>query len=249
MKRAVAAAAALLAATLAWGGMVVAGRGPWATDSAAVMVAGLLVLAAIAIVGMLVAASRWGRVLALVIAAAGPAMAVALPFDGLWIVGLAVSAAAIYGLAGNATLGVIRTLPAADGPTPRVVAFTLALTGIPTLVAAISPGGLDAGEWIMIVTGAVTAGLYAKAAPAALWAVRLVFPLSVIAAALATGIPRGLIWVGIGVGVAAFGWTKEARLAVRPLVERGRAVPMFPEMVPPDILGAAGLDERGRRRD
>lgn len=249
MKRAAAAAAALLTATLVWGGMVVAGRGPWATDSAAVMVAGLLVLAAIAIVGMLVAASRWGRVLALVIAAAGPAMAVALPFDGLWIAGLALSAAAIYGLAGNATLGVIRTLPAADGPTPRVVAFTLALTGIPTLVAAISPGGLDAGEWIVIVTGAVTAGLYAKAAPAALWAVRLLFPLSVIAAALATGTPRGLIWAGIGVGVAAFGWTKEARLAVRPLVERGRAVPMFPEMVPPDILGAAGLDERGRRRD
>jgi hypothetical protein len=101
----------------------------------------------------------------------------------------------------------------------------------------------------VIVAGAVTAGLYAKAAPGALWAVRLVFPVATVAAAVATGMPRGLAWVAIGAGIGAFGWTKEARVAVRPLVEQGRAVPMLPEMVPPDILDAAGLDERGRPRD
>jgi hypothetical protein len=249
MKRAIATSAALLTATLVWGGLVVGGRGPWAVDAAAVMAAGLLVLATVAIVGMLVAAARWGRVLALVVAATGPATAVAVPVDAVWVAGLAFSAAAIYGLAGNATLGVIRTLPAAGGPTPRVVAFTLSLVAIPTVVAAISPAGLAGGEWTVIAAAAVTAGLYAKATPAALLAVRLVFPVATLAAAVATGIPRGLAWVTIGAGIGAFGWTKEARVAVRPLVERGRAVPMFPEMVPPDILDAAGLDERGRRRD
>jgi hypothetical protein len=249
MKRAVAASAVLLSATLVWGGLLVSGRGPWATDSAAVMVAGLVVLAAIAIVGMLVGASRWGRVLALVVAAAGPVMAVLIPVDAVWITGLALSVVAIYGLVGNATLGVIRTLPAASGPTPRVVAFALTLAAMPTLVAAVAPGGLEVGEWIVIVSGAVTAGLYAKAAPGALWAVRLLFPFATVGAAVATGMPRGLMWLAIGAGIGAFGWTKEARVAVRPLVEQGRAVPMLPEMVPPDILDAAGVDQRGRPRD
>ncbi|MGF1668053.1 MAG: hypothetical protein ACFCVC_17470 [Acidimicrobiia bacterium] len=249
MKRAIATSAALLSATLVWGGLVVSGRGPWATDAAAVMGAGLLVLGAIAIVGILVGASRWGRVLALVVAGAGPAMAVAIPIEAAWIAGLALSAIAIYGLAGNATLGVIRTLPAASGPTPRVVAFALTLAAMPTLVAAVSPDGLEGGEWTVIAAGAVSAGLYAKAAPGALWAVRLLFPIATVGAAGATGMPRGLVWVAIGAAIGAFGWTKEARVAVRPLVEQGRAVPMFPEMVPPDILDAAGLDEKGRPRD
>ncbi len=249
MKRAIAASAVLLSATLVWGGLVLVGRGPWTTDAAAVMAAGLLVLVSIAIVGMLVGASRWGRVLGLVTAAAGPAIAVAVPIDPVWIAGLALSAAAIYGLAGNATLGAIRTLPAADGPTPRVVAFTLALAAIPTLVASASPGGLDGGEWVMIVAGAVTAAVYAKATAGAVWAVRVLFPVVTVAAAVITGMPTGLLWLVVGVGVGAFGWTKEARVAVRPLVEQGRAVPMFPEMVPSDILDAAGLDERGRPRD
>jgi hypothetical protein len=101
-------------------------------------------MATIAIVGMLVAAARWGRVLALVVAAAGGHRGGGSRRPGVdrrpGPLG-----SAIYGLAGNATLGVIRTLPAAGGPTPRVVAFTLSLAAIPTLVAAaISPMGSKA---------------------------------------------------------------------------------------------------------
>jgi len=246
MKRAIAASAAMLLANLAWSVLAVSGAGPWAPDSAAVLGATLVTLTAIAIVGMLIGASRWARRLSVVMVLVGLAMAVALESGPLWVVALTLSAAALLGLAGNATLGVIRRLPAADGPTPRVVAFALCLAAIPGVVAVVSVDGLGVAEWIVIVAGAVTAGLYAKAAPFALLAVRILFPAATVIAALISGMPRGLIWVGLGAAVALAAWTKDARLAVRPLIERGRAVPMLPEMVPGEILDAAGLDQKGR---
>jgi hypothetical protein len=246
MKRAIASSSFMLVATLLWGGLAVSGAGPWATDSAAVLSAQLVALAAISIVGMLIGASRWARRLSIIVVAAGLAMAVIMPIGPVWVAAVIFAALALFGLAGNATLGVVRKLPAASGPTPRVVTFTLALAALPGLVAAVSPDGLSTPEWLVIGAGALAAGLYSKAAPFALVAVRAGFPLVTVAAAVLSGIPRGLMWLVLGVAVGAAGWTKEARVAVRPLVEQGRAIPMLPEMVPRDILDAAGVDERGR---
>ena len=54
---------------------------------------------------------------------------------------------------------------------------------------------------------------------------------------------------GAGAGAITYlAWTKPARIAVQPLVERGRPVPIPPELTPTEILDAAGLDDRGRKQ-
>lgn len=249
MKSAIASSSILLVATLLWGASLLSSEGPWPTDSAAVIAAELVALAAVSIVGMLIGASRWARWLAVVVTLTCLGLAVALPFGPLWLGAVTASSLALFGLAGNSTLGVVRKLPAAAGPAPRVVAFTIALVALPGVVAALSPDGLGTPEWLVIGAAAVAAALYAKAAPFALVAVRAGFPALAVVAALLSGFPRGLLWLSMGVAVAAFGWTKQARVAIRPLIEQGRAVPMLPEMVPSDIRDAAGIDERGRPRD
>lgn len=246
MRRAIAASIALLTATVLWSVLAVVEASPWAADSAGVLGATLVVLAAAAIVGMLVGASRWARKLGISVTLAGAAMGIALPFGAAWVVAIVTSSLALFGLAGNATLGVVRKLPAAVGPSPRVVAFTIGLVSIPGVVAAASPSGLGGPEWLVIGGGAVTAGLYAKAAPFALTTVRLAFPALAVAAAAWRALPAGLVLAAVGVAVAAFGWTKPARVAVRPLVETARTVPMLPEMVPADVRETAGIDEKGR---
>lgn len=247
MKRVIAVSLASTLATLSWS-LLVLRSGPWALDSAAVIAASLIVLLAIGLVGMLVASSRWGRWMVTGVTVLGPVFGVGVPANAWWIATLVVSGLALTALAGTVTSGLVRKLPAADGPTPRVVGFTLALLALPLMVATVSPEGLGTPEWLMIAVASLAAGLYAKAAPFAMVVVRGVVPVLALVAMALSGLPRGLLWSAMGLAVAAFAWTKEARVAVRPLVEEGRSVPMLPEMVPSDILEAAGLDERGRPR-
>jgi len=246
MKRTIAVSVALILVLVSWA-LLLMSSGPYAPDAASVIGAELVVLGAIAITGMVVSSSRWGRWLAIGVAVLGPLFGIGIPTGAWWVSNLVVSALVLAALAGSATSGVIRRLPSAVGPTPRVVSFTLVLVALPLLVATASPEGLGRPEWIMIGTSALAAGLYSKAGPLAVAFVRGVLPVASIVAAVFAGLPRAMIWIAIGTILTVFAWHKDIRLAVRPLVEQGRAVPMLPEMVPPDILEAAGLDERGRR--
>lgn len=248
VRRPFATSAAFFTSTLLWAARLVAGPGPWATDAAAVLAVDLVVLAAVALVGMLVAGGRWARRLALGVVLGGAALAVALPADGLWTAGLAVSAIAVAGLAGTGMKGVVRERAAAAGPPTAAVVLPLLLLAVPGLVAAARPDGLGGADWTAAATAAVAAAVYAKASPGALVLVRVVAPLAAVAGGVAGGLPGGLVPVAAGVGVAALAWTRGARVAVRPLVESGSRVPVPAELTPHEILDAAGLDERGRRR-
>lgn len=245
MKRTIVLSIMLVAATISWSLLVVS-RGPWAIDSATVIATWMLVLAAVAITGMVVASSRWGRYLAIVVGLLGPLLGVSVPVDPWWLATLVASGLVVAALAGTATSGVIRKLPAADGPTPRVVAFTLVLVSLPLIVATVSPGGLGPSEWSMVGLTATGAAIYAKAGPLAVAIVRAVIPLGSVLIGVLDGLPRGGLWIGVGIAVAVGAWHRDIRLAVRPLAGEGRAIPMLPEMVPSEILDAAGLDERGR---
>lgn len=245
MKRTVATSLSLTAVTISWS-MLLFSQGPWAADAAALMAACLLALTAIAVAGMLVASSRWGRWLGVTISVVPPLLAMTVPVGPWWIANLVVSGAVLAALAGTATSGVIRRLPRADGPTPRVVAFILGLAGVPLLVAVVSPHGLGAPEWLIAGSSAAAAFAYAKAQPYSVLAVRALYLAVAVTAAVLAGWPRGALWALTGVVVTAFAWHRDIRLAVRPLSGRGRAVPILPELVPSDVLEAAGLDEHGR---
>jgi hypothetical protein len=247
MNRTIASTMLLAATTISWS-LLIAVEGPWAADAAALIGASLVSLAAIAITGVLVASSRWGRWLSVGVAAVGPLLGVAVPIDVWWIVNLIGSAISITAFAGTVTSGVVRKLPRADGPTPRVVAFTLGLASTPLLVGVVSPDGLNAPEWMMAGTSALAALTYSKAIDYSLLGVRILYPIISLMAAAIAGWPRGIMWFLIGVAVTAVAWHRDIRLAVHPLADRGHAVSMLPEMVPGDILEAAGLDEHGRRK-
>jgi hypothetical protein len=101
----------------------------------------------------------------------------------------------------------------------------------------------------MVGASILAAFAYAKAARLSVLAVRLGYGVTALVAAVLAGWPRGVMWAAIGTGITAIAWQRDIRLAVRPLTQRGRAVPILPELVPSDILDAAGLDERGRPKE
>jgi hypothetical protein len=247
MSRTIAASVLLAATTISWS-LLIAADGPWAVDAASLIGATMVALAAIAITGVLVASSRWGRWLSVGVASAAPLLGIAVPIGAWWVTNLVGSAVVLAAFAGTVTSGVIRRLPRADGPTPRVVAFILGLVTIPLLVGVVSPDGLDAPEWIMAGASALAALAYSKATDFSVLGVRVLYPIVAVIAALLAGWPRGAIWFALGSAVTAAAWHRDIRSAVHPPAEPGRAVPMLPEMVPGDILEAAGLDEHGKRK-
>jgi hypothetical protein len=89
--------------------------------------------------------------------------------------------------------------------------------------------------------------LYTKALPGAVLAVRQILPASFLVLGIWVG-RTGLVMMLAGLGVAVLAWQKDAKLAVRPLAAPGTRVPIPPQLVPSEILDAAGLDEKGRPR-
>jgi hypothetical protein len=54
----------------------------------------------------------------------------------------------------------------------------------------------------------------------------------------------------LGGAAAVAGWRREVAVALAPpLVRRSDPMRIPPELAPPDVLDAAGLDDRGRRQD
>jgi hypothetical protein len=74
-------------------------------------------------------------------------------------------------------------------------------------------------------------------------------PIVLAVAAIFEGLPVGAFIAATAAGVAALAWTVDARIAVHPLAEPGTTVPIPPELAPRDVLDAAGIDDRGRRRE
>ncbi len=248
VRRPLLTASALFAAVLVWAGRLVLDSGPWAPDAATLLAVDLVVLAAVSLVGMLVAGSRWARRLGVVLAAATIGLAVAFPIDTAWILGLVASAGALGGLVGTGMKGIVRERPAAAGPPNEAVLLPLVLLSVPALVGVVRPAGLHGADWAVAGVSLLAAAVYVKAWRGALPLVRVVAPGTIILGGLSGGMPAGLGLAAAGIVVARLAWTIAARVAVRPLVETGSRVPVPAELAPHDILEAAGLDERGRRR-
>lgn len=246
VRRAVLAAAILFASALAWAGRLLLGPGPFAAGPASLLAADLVVLAAVAVVGVLVAGSRWAHRLGMAVVAAGAGLGIVLPVDAGWVAALALSAAALA--LAPALRAAVRRLPAADGPPPSAVALPLLLAVVPAITGAAFPTGLTPLAWTAVAGSAVATAWYAKAWPGAVTAVRVLAPAAVASGAIGAGVPAGLVMVATAVGIALLAWSSGVRLAARPLVTAGRAVSIPPELAPAEVLEAAGLDERGRRR-
>ncbi|MDH5293333.1 MAG: hypothetical protein OEW91_06595 [Acidimicrobiia bacterium] len=250
MTRPLATTAAMVLSVLVWS--IAAARAassgdlPWADDSMAVVAASLIVLASVATIGMLVGAARWAHRLGVVIAIGALGLGIGISVDGLWIAGAVLSGMAITGLTGTGMRGQVRKLDSASGPSALVVVYALGLIAFPLAVGLASPSGLRWSEWLAIAASAITALVYVKALPGALWLARILHPAALVVAAVGTTGYRWILYLAAALAAAWAAWQPDVRLAVRPIARTGTTVTIPPELAPREILDAAGIDDRGR---
>ncbi len=243
------AGAAVVAATVVWALRLVAADEPFAAASAVLVAGDALVLAVVATAGLLLARSQWARYLAVGLLVAEAALVAALPRDGwTWAVLAAVGGAGLLVAAPAATRWV-RRLPGAGGPPPRVVVLLVVLLALPGVAGLAVPDGPGAAQWVLAAAALGLAWGYSRAHAGALWGLRLGFPVIALVAALTSGWPGGAAIAAVAAAATALAWLRDARLAALPLAPpRVETYRVPPELAPPEVLDAAGLDPSGRRR-
>lgn len=248
MNSTLATTAALLVASLA-AALVVTGTDPfWATSAAVMLAGGHLILTAVTIVGALVGAARWSVGVGAGLASILFPIAVLHPVGIAWGIMLTAAAGAVAGTLGTRLRATVRQRPAADAPPRKAVALALGLLAAPLLIAAPQPDGVDIADWLL-AGGALTLALwYTRGRPDGLWAVRSLLPVSTFASVFSVPLPWSPV-VAAGFAAATWlAWSSDARVAVIPLATPGRRVPIPAELAPGEILDAAGVDDRGRKR-
>ncbi|MEX0756469.1 MAG: hypothetical protein WD204_00840 [Acidimicrobiia bacterium] len=240
---------ALLVASLSAAVILTSEDAVWIDGASVMLASGHLLLTAVVIIGSLVGAARWSVGLGAGLAGVIAVPAVVHPIGPVWIVMVGTAGLALAGLLGTGLRAVVRQRPPTDSPPKKAVALTLGLLAGPVLIGALQPDGVDLLDWILAGGTVALAVWYSRAKPAALWATRLGLPVAVVATVLAVPFP-GSVAAAIGfVALTWLAWSTDARIAVIPLASPGRAVPIPAELAPGEILDAAGLDSRGRRKD
>ena len=240
-------AATIVLASMGWALALVFGSGPLADTTAALLAADLLLLGTVIAVGVALARGRWTRRAAFLLLGSQAILGVFLEVDGWWIAAVAVSALSIAAVAGPWLSRWLRKLPRSDGPPPKAVGLNLGLIALPALVAVTAPEGVPAGGWLLTGFTLIAAWAYSRAWLPALWAVRVALPLLGIAAAAV--LPWwGALVLGMGVTMlTALAWSPEVRQAtLSPAAVPVDLIPIPPELAPPEVLEAAGLDDRGK---
>lgn len=237
-----------LAAALAWTLALIVDRGSLGSTGALLTGVGLLLMSTVAVVGMIITGSRWSHRLAAFGVMCGLVVGVVRPIDLFWVLALVLSALAGAVLYLPAVTGRIRRLPAAAGPPTTAVVLPIALISFPYAMGFVIG---TSQTWAVMTVGLsapVFAFGYARVIPGGLLGVRLVWPLIALAAAPFLSLSAATLSAIAALGVAALAWRPEVKASFHPPREAGTSYPIPPELAPPDILDAAGLDDRGRRK-
>jgi hypothetical protein len=238
----------LFALSLLCSGLIAASRIWTMTEGgspAAVVATTVIVLVAVAVIGMLIGHARWARRLGIGLAGLGLLVTGLGEVDGWWWPGVLAAATALGGLIGPGMKGTVRDLAPALGPPPEAVLLPLALIAAPAGLSLTRLDGIDGWAWLAIGCCWGSAALYTKAGWGGLTAVRLLAPLTLAISAIGPVLPA-LVDLALAAAVLALAWTVNARVAIRPLVQPGSRKPILPEMVPAELMDNAGYDSRGR---
>ena len=237
-----------LVAVVIWTIALIVDSGPFDRISVFLISISLLGMATTSVVGIAVVGGRWARRLGMVVVGATALLAVVRPIDPLWIIGLATTSLAGAALFMPSLIAGVRKLPAAAGPPPRAVLLPLILLGTPLVLGVTHSGS---APWATLVVGlaAPLAGFaYSRVLPGGLLAVRILWPVLAIGAAIPMGWPDGLISASLGILIAALAWDRSVKTAFHPPREIGSSYPIPPELAPQEILDEAGIDDPGKRR-
>jgi hypothetical protein len=205
-------------------------------------------MATVATVGMIVVGGRWAHRLGMVTLGLTVPLAIVRPIDLLWLAATLATAGAGVALLSSRLTSSIRRLPAASGPPPRAVLPALLLLATPCILGLL---GNDASQWALLVVGLSApnaALLYSRVVPGGLLAVRLIWPALALALTPLLGVIAGAATAVMAISVAAISWDRSVKMSYHPPREVGSAFPIPPELVPPEVLDAADVDEKGRRR-
>lgn len=239
---------ALLVSSLAAAFVLTGPEPTWEDGAGAMIAAGHVMLTAIAIVGALVGSARWARWMGTGLAALLAVPAVLHPVGAAWIVMVLAAGLALAGLVGTGLRSVVRQRPPAGAPPVKATALVLGLLCAPMAVGAAQPAGVAPADWAVATASVALAAWYTRARPAALWGVRLVVPLLAGISAVVVPWPAAAVLVVGYLILTRLAWSTDARIAVIPLASPGRRVPIPAELTPEEILDAAGIDARGRRK-
>lgn len=247
MRTALAAASIQLAA-LAWTLALLLDAGPLQAAPALLVGLGMLVMSTIALVGMIAVGGRWAHRLALVDLGCMAILAAIRPTDAIWFVGVGLITVALVALLSPIVTRSIRKLPSASGPPPRAVLPPLVLVATPVALGFL---GNDSERWALLVVGLsapVVAWLYSRVIAGGLLAVRLIWPALTLALAPWMSLPAALASIAGAGAVGVLAWHKSVKASYHPPRETGTAYPIPTELTPKEVLDAAEIDDRGRRR-
>ncbi|MGI9648627.1 MAG: hypothetical protein ACR2OI_08930 [Acidimicrobiia bacterium] len=240
------ASASVVVAGLVWGLRLIIAPGLFADGAGALLAVALVAGSTVAGVGLVVSRGRWARRFALGMLGAQAILAAFMELDAWGWVTLAFTAVSVVLVAGPWLDGFLRQLPPADPPPTTAVVLALGLLLVPGAVAVSSPGGLETVHWVAAGLGLATAWAFGRALGAGLWSARVAVPLLLLAAGLASPLPGLAALTAVALGGAWLAWWPATELAVNPIAPRAEGVAVPPQLVPPDVLTRAGLDDRGR---
>lgn len=241
-------AATTLFSALMWTVALIIDSGPFSGASVLLIGLGLLVTSTVATVGMILVGGRWAHRLGLTALGLTIPLAVVRDLDPLWVLAMTATAIAVVGLLSPTLTATIRKLPSASGPPPRAVAPALVLLVAPALLGF---AGVDATAWALLVVGLtapIAAFVYSRVLPGGLLTVRLVWPILTLALSPLLGWAGGLTAATLALAVAAGAWGASVKASYQPPREVGTTFPIPPELAPREVLEAAEIDDKGRRR-
>lgn len=241
-------ASTTLLAALVWTVAVVVDSDPFDPAPALLVGIGLLATATVASVGMIVVGGRWAHRLGVAALAATVVVALVREIDVLWLTGIAATALGLVAMFSPTLTDTIRQLPSASGPPPRAVAPALLLVATPLILGFL---GQDATPWALLVVGLtapVVGFLYSRVFPGGLLAVRLLWPLLAVALTPMLGWITGVATAGLALTLIVLAWDPSVKASYHPPREVGTTFPIPPELTPKEVLDAAEIDDKGRRK-
>lgn len=247
MRQALAVATVQLAA-LAWVVALLLDATPLDSAPALLVGIGILAMSTVAMVGMIAVGGRWAHRLGLIALAFTVVLAVIRPIDVIWFVALGFTCLALVALLSPLVTKSIRKLPSASGPPPRAITPPLILLATPAVLGFL---GNVAEPWALLIVGLTApnvAWLYSRVIPGGLLAIRLIWPALAVVLAPWLGWLAGSASVLIAGTVAVLSWHSSVLASYHPPREVGSTFPIPPELTPPEVLDAADIDDKGRRK-
>lgn len=198
--------ASLAAATVVTGLVAFAVEpGGFSPSSTALVSIGLLFCTFTAVTGFILVRAPWGRWSLCGVTAAALVLATTNK-SAVVLVVLALGAVTIVGLAGPWIRFWVRQRPVPDGP--NAVALSL-VTVAPVAPFIIGLGAYDSSHWLhwlAAVTAVTSSFLFARGLPGSLWLLRLLVPMTGVAAAAVSPIPPGLLAGAGALGIGVLAW-------------------------------------------